>query len=143
MEKSTVPIYDIVYPKIKSGNEYFFTTDSGIEYEVRFGRKQQDILSATIVFGVLNDEFDGEEYAVTNKGEVYRVISTIVTIVNIYKREHPNIHSYEFTGEPTSDESDSEATIRIKLYQRYLNRIFDPSWHIHAEGNRVIVSRKK
>ncbi len=143
MSDGSVPTYDIVYPKIRSGNEYFFTTDSGVDYEVRFGRKQQDILSATIVFGVLNDEFDGEEYAVTNRGEVFRVMSTIVKVVNIYKEEHPNIHSYEFTGEPTSGEEENEPTIRLKMYIRYLSRIFDPSWHIHADGNKVVVSKRK
>ncbi|MBL4670156.1 MAG: hypothetical protein JKY30_12960 [Flavobacteriales bacterium] len=44
--------YHIIPPVIKSGTVYSFTTGSGVNYEVRFGRKQNNILNATIVFGV-------------------------------------------------------------------------------------------
>ncbi len=68
--------YLIFPPAIKSGTIYSFCTDSGVDYEVRFGRKQNNILNATIVFGVTNEEYDGEEYSITNKGEVYKVMAT-------------------------------------------------------------------
>ncbi|GIK69692.1 MAG: hypothetical protein HND27_06460 [Bacteroidetes bacterium] len=135
--------YRIVFPPIKSGSVFTFTTDTGIFYEVRFGRKQNDILSATIVFGVTNDEFEGEEYSETNKGEVYKVMSTIVLIVLSYMQEHPNIHTYEFTGEPKKQEDSKKPTVRIKLYTRYIRQVFDKQWGVTTEGNRIIISRKK
>lgn len=55
----------------------------------RFGRLQDNILHANIVFGVINDEFEGEEYVATNRGEVYQVMNTIVEIVKNYMSEHP------------------------------------------------------
>ena len=122
--------YRINFPQIKSGSVYTFTTDTGMFYEVRFGRKQNDILSSTIVFGVTNDEFEGEEYSQTNKGEVYKVMSTIVEIVNAYMQEHPNVHTYEFTGEPKKREDGKEPTVRIKLYTRYIRAVFDKQWQI-------------
>ena len=68
MEGHFLEEYKIVPPAISTAGVYFFTTDSGVVYEVRFGRRQDNILHATIVFGVLNDEYDGEEYTVTNRG---------------------------------------------------------------------------
>ena len=69
---------------------YLFTTDSGVEYEVRFGRSEENILAASIVFGVLNDEFAQEEsgeYSVVNRGEVYNVLATISDVVRMYMKD--------------------------------------------------------
>jgi hypothetical protein len=133
--------YNIIPPPIKSGSAYYFTTDSGTQYEVRFGRKQNDILNTSIVFGVLNEEFEGEEYSLTNKFEVYKVMSTIVKIVKRYIKLHPKINCYEFTGEPTKKEIDKEGRIRLKLYNRYLSNIFDEKWKVNKLHNKTIVSK--
>ncbi len=140
---NTVPIYRIQAPAIASAGVYFFTTDSGLNYEVRFGRRQDNILHATIVFGVINDEFDGEEYVVTNRGEVFRVMTTISEIVRIFMREHPKIMIYEFNGIPRDDESESQDSKRTLLYKRYLPRIFDQAvWDFNFSGNSALVTRK-
>lgn len=134
--------YEIIFPPIPSGSTYYFKTDNEIQYEVRFGRKQNDILNTSIVFGVLNDEFEGEEYSMTNRFEVFRVMSTIVEIVRTYMKQHPKIKCYEFTGEPTKKELDKEGKIRLLLYNRYLSNVFDDSWQIESHDNKTIVSRK-
>jgi len=135
--------YEIVPPRIKSGNTYHFTTNSGILYEVRFGRKQDDILSVNIVFGVLNEEFDGEEYSMTNKGEVFRVMTTIVKIIRTFIAEHPNTHQYEFTGEFRENENPSNISLRSKIYLRYIKDIFDDTWTTKVKGNTVTINKKK
>jgi len=132
-------LYKIIPPPIPSAGVYNFTTDSEIKYEVRFGRKQNDLLCATIVFGVLNEEYEGEEYVLTEKHESYRVLSTIVEIINIFRGEHPNIRSYEFTGEPITGESNDQPTKRLRIYHRYVQRIFDKSWTIEIKGNKIVV----
>ncbi len=114
-----------------------------MHYEVRFGRKQNNILNTSIVFGVINDEFEGEEYSITNKHEVYKVMATIVQIVKRYMRIHPKINYYEFTGEPTEKEMGKEGRIRLKLYNRYLKQVFDDSWLIEKDKNKTIVKRKR
>ncbi|MBL4710363.1 MAG: hypothetical protein JKY48_18185 [Flavobacteriales bacterium] len=136
------PTYKIIPPPIESGSVYYFTTNSGMNYEVRFGRKQNNILNTSIVFGVLNDEFDGEEYSLTNKFEVYPVMATIVEIVQRYIHLHPKINCYEFTGEPTNKEIDKEGRIRLALYNRYLSTIFDKTWSIKKMRNKTIVSKE-
>lgn len=133
--------FKITPPAIVSGSIYLFTTDSGLEYEVRFARKKDNLLHATVAFGVLNDEFGGEEYSVTNRGEVYRVMATIVSIVKTYMVEHPNLRLVEFTGEPTENESADSTTKRLSLYNRYLKDIFDSSWKFRQVGNRMIAEK--
>lgn len=133
--------YQIIPPPIKSGSTYYFRTDSGIQYEVRFGRKTNDILYTSIVFGVINDEFEGEEYSMTNRFEVYRVMATIVEIVRMYMMLHPKTNSYEFTGEPTEKELDKDGKIRLSLYNRYIPFVFDSNWEVKQLFNKTIVSR--
>ncbi len=87
-------VYYFEPPFIPFAGIYFFTTDKGLKYEVRFGRKQADILSAAIVFGVLNEEFDGEEYALVNRDDVFSVMITIESIIQDFffeKSEHPRL----------------------------------------------------
>ena len=74
MNEGLTNAFKIIPPAIPSAGIYFFTTDSGVKYEVRFGRRKDNILHATIVFGVINDEYEGEEYVETNRGEVYRAV---------------------------------------------------------------------
>jgi hypothetical protein len=138
----TVPTYKIQAPAIASAGVYFFTTDSGMQYEVRFGRRQDNILHATIVFGVINEEFDGEEYVVTNRGEVFRVMSTIVQIVKMFMEEHQKIMVYEFTGIPKDGEEEARSSQRTLLYKRYLPRIFETGWDFNFSGNSAIVTRR-
>lgn len=135
--------YKIITPVIKSGTVYSFTTDSGVNYEVRFGRKQNNILNSTIVFGVTNEEYDGEEYSVTNKGEVYQVMATIVEIVRLYKTEHPNISLFEYTGEQSEKEKSKNKNVRLALYNRYIKRVFDNNWVVENTDNKVIIRKTK
>ncbi|MFH1319452.1 MAG: hypothetical protein ABII90_02210 [Bacteroidota bacterium] len=140
--------YKITPPAIPSGSIYLFKTDSGVEYEVRFGRKQNNILEASIVFGVLNEEYDQEEkgeYVVVNKGEIYRVMTTIVEAIKMYMNEHPRMISYEFTGESKKKEEEEHVvlTTRTKFFLRYMDKIFGMGWKPVLKGNTVIVVRTK
>lgn len=136
---SNVPSYKIIPPAISSAGLYFFTTDSGIKYEVRFGRRKDNILKATIVFGVINEEYEGEEYVVTNRGELYRVMETISEIIKMFMNEHQKMISYEFTGLAREGEHEERSSARINLYFRYAKRIFDKNWKIDFQNNNSIV----
>lgn len=134
--------YEIIKPNIPTGQVYHFVTDHEVEYEVRFARKKENILHAVIAFGVLNEEYEGEEYALTNKGDVFKVMRTIITIIAMYGEKHPNTQVYEFTGVFKEGE-DTELSQRTKLYLRYLPRIFDHTWVITMEGNKIFVTKKR
>lgn len=144
MSEGFVEEYIITAPAISTAGIYFFTTDCGVIYEVRFGRRQDNILHATIVFGVINDEYEGEEYTVTNKGELYRVMTTIVHVVKMFMAEHPKMVTYEFTGLAKDDEPEDKLTARNNLYKRYLPRIFGKDWKFdYSGGNTIVVTRTK
>lgn len=134
---------EIIIPAIPSAGVYFFTTQSGIEYEVRFGRKRNNVLHATIVFGVQNEEYSGEEYAETNRGEVYQVMSTLIKIIRLFMVEHPRVMIYEFTGTAKQNETNEGATTRSNLYTRYLPVVFPTSegWDFTFSGSNVVVSK--
>ena len=134
--------FEIEYPAISSGPVYTFTTDKEVDYEVRFARKKENLLHVTIAFGVLNDEYEGEEYVITNKGDVYRVMATVVKVIKAYLSHHPNVRIMEFTGVPVTGESEREETKRLKLYTRYLPLIFNvKEWEFIPNGNHMICKR--
>ena len=134
--------YDIEFPAIKSAGVFYFNTPSGLRYEVRFGRRQDNILHVNIVFGVINDEFGGEEYVTTNRGEVYSVMSTIAEVVRYFMAEHPAVSTYEFHAVSRDDEDPKHTNARMYLYQRFLPRIFENGWMTDIQGNYAVVKKK-
>lgn len=141
-------IFNIEFPPIRSAGVYYFTTSSGLRYEVRFGRRQDNILHATIVFGVINDEFEGEEYTTTNRGEVYKVMNTIVTIIQDFMVQHPKVNIYEFHAIDRDDEADHihtknkiKGNARLNLYKRYLPKIYNDDWEMNFKGNNAIATK--
>ena len=135
--------FEFQAPSIPSAGVYYFNSGENVEYEVRFGRKQADILAANLVFGVINEEYEGEEYVLTNKGEFYSVMKTIEAIIDHFLEHNPNIHSIEFAGEPDGSELDNNTqTKRTKVYIRHAKRIFSSeNWKIYSTGNKVSVER--
>lgn len=133
----------IEYPGIPSAGVYYFTTRSGLRYEVRFGRFQDNIFHANIVFGVVDDVFEGEEYTTTNRGEVYQVMNTIVEIIKHYMQEHPKVNIFEFSaiGRECEEEENTE-NARMILYKRFLPRIFEYGWDFKIKGNFAFVTKK-
>lgn len=134
-------MYSIETPSIKSGNTYFFNTDSGMRYEVRFGRKKENALCATLVFGVVNCE-DSDEYALTNRGEVWQVMNTIVEIGRVFMSEHPAICYYEIYALEKEDECEDQTSSRMNLYFRFIPRLFDDNWKLFVFNNKAIVLKK-
>lgn len=136
-------ILPIEYPDIPSAGVYYFTTRSGLRYEVRFGRFQDNIFHANIVFGVIDDIFEGEEYVETNRGEVYQVMNTIIEIVKNYMKEHPKVNIFEFTAVGRENEDENKENARMALYKRFLPRIFDNDcWNLKVKGNFALVTKK-
>jgi hypothetical protein len=141
LSSTYVNILTIEYPSIPSAGVYYFNTKSGLRYEVRFGRLQDNILHANIVFGVINDEFEGEEYTTTNRGEVYQVMNTIVEIVKNYMLEHPKVNVYEFNAIGKDDEDETIENARMILYKRFLPKIFGTNWKFKIDGNFALVTK--
>lgn len=134
--------YQIKVPEIRSGDTYYFMTESGLQYQVRFGKKRDNFLGNIINFSVLGDEFE-DEYTETNRGEIYRIISTIIEIVRIYHANHLHSNTYEFSGEFKDSRDTQAASIRSRLYYRYAVRCLNKDWEPLMEGNKVIIRKLK
>jgi hypothetical protein len=113
-----------------------------LKYQVRFGKKRDNYLGNIVNFSVLSEEFE-DEYSETNRGEVYRVVSTVIEIIRIFHEFHKHSDSYEFTGEFKDTKDTKEASIRTRLYFKYANSILDKNWKPFLEGNKVTVKKIK
>jgi hypothetical protein len=134
--------YPIKVPDIQSGDTYYFSTESGLHYQVRFGKKRDNYLWNIINFSVLSEEFE-DEYSETNRGEIFRIISTIIEIIRIYHEHHVHSDTYEFTGEFKETRDTQAASIRSRLYYRYAIRYLNEGWEPLLEGNKVIIRKLK
>ena len=134
--------YSIQTPEIKSGAEYYFETESGLRYQVLFAKKKKSYLEHIVNFSVLSDEFE-DEYSETNRGEIYRVIATVVEIISLYHNNQAYSTSYEFSGEFKKGNESRGSSIRTLLYYRKAKEIMNPYWEVGLSGNKVNVHRKK
>jgi len=164
-------IFPITPPAIETGYVYYFTTRSNLLYEVRFAPKAENILGMVVNFSVISDEYDND-YPVTNKGEIYSVIATVIEIIKLFHKYHNFTTSYEFSGEYKDDEiknnnkkpenkhmrlftlrinhsknkmgKDERAlSIRSKLYLRYAQKVLSANWKPFVDGNKVVLKRIK
>jgi hypothetical protein len=140
--KSSSESYEIEVPEIQSGDTYYFTTESGLMYQVRFGKKRDNYLGNIVNFSVLSDEYE-DEYSETNRGEVYRIIATVMEIVRIYHENHSHSDTYEFTGEFKDEHETQTASIRSRLYFRYAQRVLNDNWKPVLEGNKVTIHKMR
>jgi hypothetical protein len=137
-------VFPITPPAIESGYVYHFTTSSGLLYEVRFAPKTNKILEMIVNFTVISDEFE-HDYPVTNRGEIYSVIATVIEIIKLFHHQHNFSVSYEFSGEFKEDEDKdkNKASIRSRLYLRYAGRILNDHWKPELAGNKVILKKTR
>ena len=134
---SEIKCYNISSPAIRTGAEYYFETESGLKYQVIFARKKNSYLEHIINFSVLNEEFE-DEYSETNRGEIYRVIATVVEIIRIFHQHHGSSVSYEFSGEFKAGNEARGVSIRTLLYERKAREILHPDWELVLQGNKVV-----
>jgi hypothetical protein len=127
-------------PLIPTGYVYMFTSLTGLRYEVRFARKADNILGMVVNFSVLSEEYDNE-YSVTNRGEIYSIIATVIEIIRMFHTHHYLTDSYEFCGEFKDDESRDAASIRTRLYIRYAKKALNKGWKIDLQGNKVLLHK--
>lgn len=136
-------IYPIKKPEIVSGSTYYFISGSGLKYQVTFGRKKNNYLGNIINFSVISDEYE-DEYSETNKGDVWKIISTMIEVIRIFHSNHPYSNSYEFSGEFKEGENEKGSSIRTRLFLRSIMRVLDfKYWEVSLKQNKVSVSRKK
>ncbi len=122
---------------------YAFTTPLGTQYEVYF-TQIKNIFSYNVAFGVLNEEFEGDDYVMTNRGEVFRVIVTLVEILKAFKIENPHVRHVSFSGEPGKNEPEHVLSKRSRVFLRYAEQL-KQDWvsDITVDVNKVVLTFKE
>ena len=120
---------------------YEFVTDLGTHYEVTFEieedfSKDEPWEFMNIEFGVDEKDGGGVSYKVeTNKGEVFRVMATIVDITKKILKERENIKQLTFTGSK-KDEDDNR---RNNLYMAYIKKHVPNIKNVEVDGSEIKV----
>ena len=113
---------------------YIFTTDSGLEYQVMTELGSGDTL--TVEYGVEvitkqgNKSIDYE--LVTNRGELFRIMATVVDVVQEFMKKHPEVKYIEFEG----SKNKAGDQRRNKLYMAYIKKHLKPK-SIEDDGTLI------
>ena len=123
---------------------YEFVTDLGTHYEVMFEieedfSKDEPWEFMNIEFGVDEKDGGGVDYKVeTNRGEVFRVMATIVDITKKILKKRKNIKTLTFTGAKTKKGSKDDQR-RNNLYMAYIRRHIPNVKNIQDDGTEISV----
>lgn len=105
--------------------EYGFETDSGLNYKldiaVSEGDEERD--SAVVSFGI--SELDTWDYftdyeKVPSKGELYKVMATVVDILKDFIKKNKQVKYMYFTTNKLGKEVGKDQSARLNLYRRYI-----------------------
>jgi hypothetical protein len=123
---------------------YEFVTDLGTHYEVMFTieedfSKDEPWEFMDIEFGVDEKDGGGVSYNVeTNKGELFRVMATIVDITKEILKKRKNIKTLTFTGSKTKKGSKDDQR-RNNLYMAYIRKNIPNVKNIEDDGSEIRV----
>lgn len=124
---------------------YGFDTDSNTPYSLVIQQFDEDDEGGVLIdvkFYIPSDDNpDIEDYdAVTNKGELYRVMATVKDILQQEISNNPNINKISFTPEKRS--KDTNINARLNLYTRYIKNFFPNAEFEEGEQGKIIVKIK-
>ena len=120
---------------------YEFVTDLGTHYEVMFEieedfSKDEPWEFMNIEFGVDEKDGGGVSYKVkTNKGELFRVMATIVDITKKILKERKNIKTLTFSGSKESEDDNR----RNNLYMAYIRKHIPNVKNVVVDGSEIRV----
>ena len=120
---------------------YEFVTDLDTHYEVSFEieedySKDEPWEFMNIEYGVDSKDGGGVDYKVeTNKGELFRVMATIVDITKKILKERKNIKTLTFTGSKENEDDQR----RNNLYMAYIKKHISNVKNIEVDGDEIRV----
>ena len=130
---------------------YGFETESGDMYNVIIDEKEPDdydykgsdpvgkMKRISVRFYAVAEDPDAEEYdKVVNKGELFKVMATIVDILRLQLKLRPSIKAIEF--KPSKRKTQDKA--RLELYKRFFKNFY-PNTEFKTYGEEVIAILKK
>ena len=96
---------------------YMFTSESGNQYVVYLDAVSENRI--TVDFGIA-DETGDVDYSETNRGELFKIMSTIITITKDYIKSHPDIEVISWSSVAKTGEKKIGDTQRDKIYKMML-----------------------
>ena len=109
-----------------------FKTDSGLAYLLTIREVNK---FAEIAFEIEGDE--DNKYAVTNRGEMYRVMATIVNAVKEYVDNHEDIRGIRY--DPVSKGESDKGQGRDRLYKAFISKIYPGVKYVRGGGTMFAI----
>jgi hypothetical protein len=131
------------YPfKAENDIDYYiadFITDAGIKYEVIIEANGEN--SVEVSFYSFNNKTNYSISSITNTGDAFRVLATVMLVVKTYLNKYKKITTFEFNA-------DKSEPSRVKLYNAFVKILpkFIPTFKIKETediGDAVIYTFKK
>jgi hypothetical protein len=129
---------------------YGFTTDSGLEYDVNLMQLGFDdeetgesFNGVEIGFGAGENGSQKSDIQVVNRGEMFKVMATIVNIIQTSLKLNPDFRSTDtliYNPAPKKGES-AVGNQRDKLYQAFIKKAF-PKAAFRTEGTAIVARIK-
>jgi hypothetical protein len=118
--------------------KYEFITDSDLNYVVLFD-KSDDISDVVFYAQGLKSSTGSKFKATSNRGELFKIMSTVVKIVIDFLSKNSNINTLVI--EPSKqDEGDDR---RLNLYMQYIKNVIDPKeYDVKSNSKEIVISRK-
>jgi len=147
-ESTTQPYKYIAYNK----SDFLFTTDKDTDYEVEIKKDYitHDILpkipqDKTLLVGRVTLTADGEydHSNIVNKGEIYRVMSTVTKIIKDYISNSPKMGGLIYVPSSkkvvSNENKDFTQNQRNKLYQAFIKKSIPNSETIYTSDEVFIL----
>ena len=117
---------------------FSFETDSGYFYEVTFEQVDDNIVNVS--FGATKDKLTPRaSNIITNEGELYKVMSTVIAISKEFVRMYPQYTTIIY--KPNKKEGESKfLNKRDRIYRLFIQKSF-PEAKISVKGDNVYVER--
>jgi hypothetical protein len=118
--------------------KYEFITDSDLNYVVLFD-KSDDISDVVFYAQGLKSSTGSKFKATSNRGELFKIMSTVVKIVIDFLSKNSNINTLVI--EPSKqDEGDDR---RLNLYMQYIKNVIDPKeYDVKSDSKEIVIFRK-
>lgn len=132
--------YKVTYEDPDEEIQYEFTTDSKLKYQISIAQFVPNVRKKEIRL-VVAFKPEGKTYnTITNKGEQFRIMATVVAAVKEYLATVPNATEISFTPSKT-DEGDMR---RANLYKAYIAKQLPGSKiDIFSDGRYIVTLPKK
>ena len=131
----TLTPYTFEAPAYQSIRYYRFFTENGTEYNVQFARDQQVVTKVYMDLSLKNEE---DEYATLKNGDPYKIMATVLAILQDYLAQNNMISCVVFTA---VDEEDHEENRRLLLFERFCKQFRSmDGWNYHIKNATITLT---